>query len=143
MSEPTPATCKTTIWPACNEALKRRGSLAIWSGPEMRWDAVPTGKRGRRPTYSAAAVQTCLAMKVLLGMALCQATGFVESLLKLVGFDWTVPEFSTLSRRQKTLAVNIPYRGSRGPLHQRWPDEVKGRIVAGTLGRRGTASRSR
>jgi len=28
-----------------------------------------------------------------------------------------VPDFSTLSRRQKTLAVNIPYRGSKGPLH--------------------------
>jgi len=28
-----------------------------------------------------------------------------------------VPDFSKLSRRQKTLAVNIPYRGSKGPLH--------------------------
>jgi Transposase DDE domain len=28
-----------------------------------------------------------------------------------------VPEFSTLSRRQKSLAVNIPHRGSPGPLH--------------------------
>ena len=28
-----------------------------------------------------------------------------------------MPDFSTLSRRQKTLAVNIPYRGSDGPLH--------------------------
>jgi hypothetical protein len=28
-----------------------------------------------------------------------------------------VPNFSTLSRRQKTLKVNIPYRGSAGPLH--------------------------
>ena len=28
-----------------------------------------------------------------------------------------MPDFSTLSRRQKTLAVNIPYRGSKGPLH--------------------------
>ena len=46
-----------------------------------------------------------------------QTTGFVESLLQLVGLDWTVPDFSTLSRRQKTLAVNIPYRGSNGPLH--------------------------
>src|SRR5699024_9278448 len=26
-------------------------------------------------------------------------------------------DFSTLSRRQRTLAVNIPYRGSEGPLH--------------------------
>jgi len=28
-----------------------------------------------------------------------------------------VPDFSTLSRRQKTLKVNIPYRGSDDPLH--------------------------
>jgi hypothetical protein len=28
-----------------------------------------------------------------------------------------VPNFSTLSRRQKTLKVNIPFRGSAGPLH--------------------------
>lgn len=50
-------------------------------------------------------------------MALRQTTGFVESLLRLVGLDWTAPDYSTLSRRQKTLAVNIPYRGSKGPLH--------------------------
>lgn len=56
-------------------------------------------------------------MKVLFGMALRQTTGFVESLLRLVGLDWAVPDFSTLSRRQKTLAVNIPYRGSKRPLH--------------------------
>ena len=50
--------------------------------------------------YSGAAVQTCLTMKVLLGMALRQTTGFVESLLRLMGLDWDVPDFSTLSRRQ-------------------------------------------
>ena len=55
-------------------------------------------------------------MKVLFGTALRQATGFVESLLRLIGLDWAVPEFSTLSRRQKTLKLNIPYRGSQGPL---------------------------
>ena len=83
----------------------------------MNWDAVPTGRRGRQRTYSDAAVQTCLSMKVLFGMALRQTTGFVESLLRLAGLDWTVPDFSTLSRRQKKLAVNIPSRGSSGPLH--------------------------
>ena len=56
-------------------------------------------------------------MKVLFGMALRQTTGFVESLLQLIGLDWAVPDFSTLCRRQRTLPVNIPYRGSRGPLH--------------------------
>ena len=56
-------------------------------------------------------------MKVLFNMALRQTAGFVESLLRLIGLDWTVPNFSTFSRRQKTLKVNIPYRGSQGPLH--------------------------
>jgi hypothetical protein len=50
-------------------------------------------------------------------MALRQTTGFVESLLRLIGLYWTIPDFSTLSRRQKTLAVSIAYRGSKGPLH--------------------------
>jgi hypothetical protein len=117
MSRPTPPTYKTRNWPAYNEALKRRGSLTIWFDPAMTWEAAPTGKRGRQPDYSDAAIQTCLTMKVLFGMALRQTTGFVESLLRLIGLDWAVPDFSTLSRRQKTLKVNIPYRGSDGPLH--------------------------
>lgn len=50
-------------------------------------------------------------------MPLRQTTGFVESLLKLVNLDWEIPDFSTLCRRQKTLSVDIPYRGSKGPLH--------------------------
>ena len=56
-------------------------------------------------------------MKVLFGMALRQTTGFVESLLCLIGLNWDVPDFSALSRRQKPHAVNIPHRGSQGPLH--------------------------
>ena len=56
-------------------------------------------------------------MKVLFGMPLRQTTGFVESLLRLAGLDWRVPDFSTLCRRQKTLNVAIPYRGGKGPLH--------------------------
>lgn len=117
MSRPIPPVYKTKNWPAYNEALKRRGSLTIWFDPAMTWEATPTGKRGRQPDYSDAAIQTCLTMKVLFGMALRQTTGFVESLLRLSGLDWFVPNFSTLSRRQKTLQVNIPYRGSDGPLH--------------------------
>jgi hypothetical protein len=55
--------------------------------------------------------------KVLFGRALRQTTGFVESLLRLVGLDWAVPDFSTLSTHEKTLAVRIPYRGSQRSLH--------------------------
>ena len=41
----------------------------------------------------------------------------MESLLKLAGLDWPVPDFSTLSRRQKGLNVAIPYRPGTGALH--------------------------
>ena len=104
MGRPPPTTCNTRNGPADNEALKRRGARTIWLDPEMA-PGCPADR------------QTCLTMKVPIGMALRQTTGFVESLLRLTGLDWTVPDFSTLSRRQKTLAVNIPYRGSKGPLH--------------------------
>jgi hypothetical protein len=53
----------------------------------MIWEAGPTGKRGRQPDYHDAAIQTCLTMKVLFGMALRQTTGFVESLLHLIDLD--------------------------------------------------------
>jgi hypothetical protein len=56
-------------------------------------------------------------MKVLFSMALRQTTGFIESLLRLIGMDWDVLNFRNLSRRQETLAVNIAQRGSQGPLH--------------------------
>ncbi len=79
MTRPMPPSYKTRNWPAYNEALKRRGSQAIWFDPEMTWEAAPSGRRGRPQSYSDAAIQACLTLKVLFGMALRQATGFVES----------------------------------------------------------------
>jgi hypothetical protein len=112
-----PPVYRTKNWPEYNRALKQRGSLTIWFDPEVTWKAAPTGKRGRQPRYSEAAIQSCLTLKVLFGLPLRQTTGFVDSLLKLVNLDWEVPDFSTLCRRQKNLSVNIPYQGSKGPLH--------------------------
>ena len=117
MSSWAPTKYKTTNWSAYNDALKQRGSLTVWFDPDMSWRAPPTGKRGRQPSFSDAAIQACLTMKVLFGMPLRQTTGFVQSLLKLVGLDWVVPDFSTLCRRQRTLNVAIPYRGGAGPLN--------------------------
>ena len=117
MSNWTPTTYKTKNWPDYNQALKQRGSLSIWFDPEMAWDATPSGKRGRQQSYNDTAIQACLTIKVLFGLPLRQTTGFVESLLELAGLNWTVPNFSTLCRRQRTLSVAIPFRGSSGPLH--------------------------
>ena len=41
----------------------------------------------------------------------------VESLLRLAGLDWQVPDFSTVCRRQKNLQVQLPYRPSSSALN--------------------------
>ena len=117
MSSWAPTKYKTKNWSSYNDSLKQRGSLSIWFEPEMVWTPLPSGKRGRQQQFSDAAIQACLTLKVLFGLPLRQTTGFVQSLLRLVGLDWAVPDFSTLCRRQRTLNVSLPYRGSRGPLH--------------------------
>ena len=83
----------------------------------MVWVPPPSGKRGRRQRFSDSAIQACLTLKVLCGLPLRQTTGFVQSLLQLMGLDWAVPDFSTLCRRQRTLSVTLPYRGGTGPLN--------------------------
>ena len=117
MSRPPKTTYKTTNWKSYNHALRQRGSLTVWFNPSMQWEAVPSGRRGRQQSYSDAAIQACLTLKVLVGLPLRQTIGFVASLLELSGLGWSVPDFSTLSRRQKALDVTIPYRGSNGGLH--------------------------
>jgi len=64
-----------------------------------------------------AAIQFCLSIKVLFKLPLRQTAGMVASLLRLAGMDWPVPDFSTLCRRQKSLAVQVSYRRADGPLN--------------------------
>ena len=117
MSSWSPSKYKTTNWSSYNDSLKRRGSLSIWFDPEIVWGPPPNGRRGRQQSFSDAAIQACLTSKVLFGRPLRQTTGFAQSLLQLSGLDWTVPDFSTLCRRQRTLNVSLPYRGGTGPLN--------------------------
>ena len=117
MSKPAPARYRTMNWSAYNAALRRRGSLLVWLDREMEWHAAKSGHPGRPETFSDAAIQFCLSLKVLFGLALRQAVGMVASLLKLAGLDWPVPDYSTLCRRQKTVTIQIPFRRAGGPLH--------------------------
>ncbi len=44
-------------------------------------------------------------------MALRQSLGLIQSLLRLAGLNWRVPDFSTISRRQR-VPVQLPYQRS-------------------------------
>jgi hypothetical protein len=74
------------------------------------------GSPGRPAVFSEAAIRFCLTIKVLFKLPLRQTTGMVASLLRMAGLDWAMPDHATLCRRQKTLAVQIPYRRADGPL---------------------------
>lgn len=117
MSKPTPARYRTTNWSSYTASLRTRGSLLIWLDKEMIWLAPHGGRLGRPAVFSDTAIQFCLTIKVLFKFPLRQTTGMVASLLKMANLDWAVPDYTTLCRRQKTLAVQIPYRRADGPLN--------------------------
>ncbi len=108
---------QTTNWKEYNLALKSRGSLEIWFNQNLRWEGLPTGKKGRSPSFSDEAIQFCLTLKVLFQLPLRQTTGLVQSILKFNGLDWIAPYYSTLCRRQKEIEIKIPYQRSGGGLH--------------------------
>ena len=109
---PTPNRYKTTNWDQYNAALKARGSLTLWFDADMQWLAAPSGKRGRQHIFSDACIQFCLSIKCLFGLPLRQTLGLVQSLLQLSGAHWPVPDYSTVSRRQKSLNVQLKYQGN-------------------------------
>ncbi|MFM2057708.1 MAG: hypothetical protein RLY71_2093 [Pseudomonadota bacterium] len=78
MSKPHPPKYKTTNWKEYTRALRTRGSLTVWLDTQMQWQAPGSGKPGRPAIYSDAAVQCCLTMKVLFGLALRQTQGVVQ-----------------------------------------------------------------
>lgn len=117
MTAPAKPKYRTTNWKDYNAALKARGSLLIWLDKDMCWHGTASGKRGRIPKYSDAAVQFCLTIKGLFNLPLRQAMGMTQSLLELARLDWRVPDFSTVSRRQKHLSVTIGAQPTTTGLH--------------------------
>ncbi|WP_245462773.1 transposase, partial [Rhizobium leguminosarum] len=64
------------------------------------------------------AIALCLTLRVVYGLALRQTQGLMRSVAALMGFDIAVPDFSTLSRRSKGLALpSTKCRTTSGPVH--------------------------
>ena len=105
-------------WREYDRGLIARGDLTVWPSPDLAWHSPEgTGKRGRPPVLGDAAIGCVLTLKVLFQLPLRAAQGLVGSPLRLMGLDWPVPHYSTLSRRQQGLTVVIPYRSRGESLH--------------------------
>ncbi|MGR9061574.1 IS5 family transposase (plasmid) [Rhizobium leguminosarum] len=112
---------KVTNWAAYNESLRQRGDLTIWVKDEALalWTAPRRRSRGGQPKYSDLAITLCLTLRVVYGLALRQTQGLMRSVAALMEFDIAVPDFSTLPRRSKGLALPSTKSGARasGPVY--------------------------
>ena len=116
MSSWIPTKYRTLNWAEYNLSLKQRGSLSIWFDPQMAWEAEASGLRGRQQTYSDAAIQACLTLKVLFSLPLRQTTGFVESLLRLGVLQRTVHTIRANATMPLRHAMPLPsYRRAKTP----------------------------
>lgn len=110
---------RVTNWPDYDAALVRRGSLTVWVTEEAvaAWHAPATGKRGGQPIYSDLAIETGLALRLVLHQPLRQTEGALRSIAGLLGVHIRIPDHTTLSRRGGGLTI-WPNRVERDePLH--------------------------
>lgn len=107
-------------WGEYDTALKNRGSLTFWLDDEVLagWlNKKKTGKRGASATYSDLAIATMSTLGSIMKLAGRQTEGFVESLLRLMGVELSVPDHSTVSRRLGKLEVSLPVIEGTGSRH--------------------------
>lgn len=102
-------TYKLKNWSEYNKSLKQRGSLTFWIDREVidEWEnKEKTGRRGASNKYSDLAIKTMLTIKLLYRLPGRQAQGFLESIFEMIKINLSVPDHSTLSRRQGKLRVD-------------------------------------
>ena len=67
--------------------------------------------------YSDLAIQTGLIFRKLFNLPLRQTEGFITSLVELLQLSLNVPDYSTFSRRNKTLSIDLPTRKTNEPVY--------------------------
>jgi len=107
-------------WAAYNQSLVKRGSITLWISDEVlaAWQPPPSGPRprGGQKQYSDGAMECLLMVKAVYHLTLRATEGFAQSLGHLLKIDVPVPDYTTVCRRAKTLAVALPTTAT-GPIH--------------------------
>jgi Transposase DDE domain len=110
---------RVTNWPEYDAALVRRGSLTVWFTEEAvaAWHAPATGERGGQLVYSALAIETGLALRLVFHQPLRQTEGMLRSIVEVLKVDIAIPDHTTLSRRGGGVTI-LPKLATRDePLH--------------------------
>jgi hypothetical protein len=94
---------------AYDRGLARRGDITVWVSPEAVscW-RVQAGRR----TFSDAAITAALMVRAVFRLALRQTEGLIGSIFGLLGLALPVPDHTTLSRRGRTLRLDLQITAS-------------------------------
>lgn len=100
---------KVTNWSSYNNGLKQRGSLTLWISTNLsdQWNWEGSSKRGGQYAYSDIAIELCLTIGKVYGLALRQTEGFISSFFNQCGWSLTVPCYTTICRRGQRLGINL------------------------------------
>lgn len=108
-------------WPQYNRALVQRGNLTFWVDQQAvdGWRAASgSGPRGGRPRlYADAAIECALVVKAVFHLSLRATQGFLESVVRLMGVELPVPDYSTVSRRAAKLELELRPAPAGVPRH--------------------------
>jgi hypothetical protein len=91
-----------------NNSLKQRGRLDFWMDKDIfsNWNYKGKQTKGGKVIYSDVAIEIALILSYVYSLPLRQTEGFLSSLLQLHNFQLTVPDYTTLCRRKRTLDVS-------------------------------------
>ena len=109
---------RVTNWPEYDAALVRRESLTVWFTEEAvaAWHAPTSRERGGQPLYSAIAIETGLALRLVFHQPLRQTEGLLRSIADVLGLDIAIPDHTTLSRRGGGLTILLKRLDRAEPL---------------------------
>ncbi len=74
------------------------------------------GRRGAPRKYSDVVIETALILRLVYGLPLRQAEGFLRSLLHITGFDLNAPDHTAPSRRSRQLNIVLKPKASAKPI---------------------------
>jgi hypothetical protein len=106
-------------WTNYNKSLVQRGSLTFWFSKDVvdGWNQGVSDNSHGNQKYSEMVIISCLTFRQLFRLPLRATVGMMKSLLQLMNLELSVPDYSTLSRRGKSLEVNLNIKPSFSERH--------------------------
>lgn len=106
-------------WKEYNKALVRRGDLTFWFSPEvaMSWKKDHQSACHGNQKYTDMVIKCGLTLRQLFHLTLRAAEGMLRSLAKLMKLAVTIPNYTTLCRRGKSLVVKLSAKATQKARH--------------------------